>query len=215
MKRVYIIGVTGGIGSGKSTVSDYLIKNGYKVLDADAIGREKVNLNNLKIKKLYEELYGDEIKKEKNLDRNKIASIIFRNPEKVHKLNQLTHKTLINEILKMIKDHKNKVSKITKEKIKNEDRFIFVDAALLFESNLYKDCDFIVLIKSSINNRIKRATKRYGKTAADVKNIMKNQLKDSVKQKKSNLVITNNSTVADLHKKVEKFINNIHTYIDV
>jgi len=136
-----IIGLTGGIASGKSTVSKYLAEKGFKVYDADKIAKD------ISEKKLVQEeiiaTFGDKILEEnRNIDRKKLKEIVFEDKEKLKQLNAIIHPKVIDFYKKL--------------KEKNTDEIIIFDVPLLFESGIEKFCDKILAVGSlsSIASRL-------------------------------------------------------------
>ena len=175
-----IIGLTGGIGSGKSTVSKYLKENGYTVIDADKISRDLTREG----EELYFQLietFGDVAK-----DRKALGRLVFNDKEKKELLEEIVTKKVISEIEKMI--------------IKAKDDIV-LDAPLLFETGMNKRCDKVILVTSSIENRIKRVVERDHLSEEEVLSRINNQMKDE--DKKADVVIENDGTLEELYSKIK------------
>lgn len=170
------IGITGGIGSGKSVVAKILISMGYPVYNSDDRAKELINSNPELIAKIKSE-FGSDIYTNLVLDRKKMAEIVFNNPNKLAALNGLVHPA----VGKDFESWKN--SRTT--------QFVFKEAAILFETGIYKDMDSVILVTAPISIRIDRVQKRDNASKEEIENRMKNQWSDEKKIKLSDFVIDN------------------------
>ena len=171
-----VIGVTGGVASGKSTVARYLKNKGFKVHDSDAVVKEiYAKPTPAFIKYLNKIGLGDSVKTNK-INKKLIREEFFFNNEKKLKLENYLHKEVKKSRDLFLK--KNKKTKI-----------VFLDIPLLFEKGLDKLCDYVFFLYSKKLTRKKRALKRPGMNSRLFEKIFKTQLKDSVKKKKSNFII--------------------------
>ena len=172
-----IVGLTGGIGSGKSTIAKLFEIFGCIIFDSDSVAKQlyfdpiiKSHITKL----LGEESYISENK----INKKYISTIIFSNSNKLEQLNQIIHPAVIIA-LKKIKE-------------KNPDKIIIKESALLFEAKLEKEVDKIILVVAPQEDRIKRVMLRDGISKEDVFKKIKNQLPDAIKIKKSDFIIENN-----------------------
>ncbi len=175
------IGITGGIGSGKSIVSEILQTMGYPVFNSDDQAR-KILFHS---KDLHEELkqnFGEEIFLDGIPNKLKIAQIVFSSKEKLEILNALIHPLVRICFEDWILQQKSKI--------------IFKEAAILIESGAYKECDKIIVVKSPEELRIKRVMKRDSVTEEEVKMRMKNQLSSNELMKFADFVIENDESHA-------------------
>ena len=191
-----IIGITGGIGTGKSTVSNYLIEKGYNVIDADKISREIIG--NIQIKKIIIQTFGSQILEDplninSNISRNKLRKIVFSNKKNTVKINDIMHPAIIEEIKRQIDLQKTR-------------KLVFVDVPLLFETNLEYLFDKILLVYANQEIQIKRVMERDNKDREETIKIIKSQMNIEEKKYKSDYIIENISTVKDLKIKVDKFL---------
>jgi dephospho-CoA kinase len=172
-----IIGLTGGIGSGKSSVANYIKSKGIPVYIADEEAKKIMQLPEvvLEVQQIFDE---NILHKNKQLNRTKIADIVFKNPQKLQELNAVIHP---------------KVKQHFKEWLKQQEQFPFIikEVAILFETGGDAACDKIILVTAPEEERIKRVVKRDKTASINVKNRIKNQLSDSEKIKKSDFVIIN------------------------
>ena len=189
-----IIGLTGGIASGKSTVSKYLAEKGFKVYDADKIAKDITEK-----KSVQEEIiltFGDKILDENgNVDRKKLKEIVFEDKEKLKQLNAIIHPKVI-DFYKELKEQ-------------NTDEIIIFDVPLLFESGIDKFCDKILVVISNYEIQLNRIVERDKIDRELASKIIKSQLSNEERIKKADVVIENNSSLEDLFEKVERFCERI------
>lgn len=179
-----IIGITGGIGSGKSTVSQFIEELGFPVYDSDFWAKELVNIDeNLKSRII--ELLGEESYDENGkYNRKFVAEKVFDHQELLLQLNQIIHPA--------VKIHfENWVNAQTAE-------FVFKETALLFELKLNESCYQSILVTADENIRIKRVMDRDGRTYREVKEIIDKQMPEVEKVKLADFVIQNNTDLESL-----------------
>ncbi|HAA42704.1 MAG TPA: dephospho-CoA kinase [Ruminiclostridium sp.] len=185
-----VIGVTGGIGSGKTTVSGILSSLGAKVIEADKISREIMKKGH----KVFDEVvdfFGEDILDEKGeIIRAKLRDIAFESEEKVKALNDITHKYISIEI-------KNKIKKCAKEDT------VVVDAAIPLENGFLDVSHEIWFVTADIDTRIKRVMKRNNLTYSEVMDIIKMQPDDNYYISISNIIIYNNGSYKELEERVK------------
>ena len=192
-----IYGLTGGTGSGKSTVSEYLKEFGYTVVDADIIARE-VTAKGSPVLDDLAAAFGTEIIDENGeLIRKKLGSIVFGDKEKLEKLNEIMRKALDEKMTEAL-------NKATEDRLYGK---VFFDAPTLFESKRESFVDKIWVVAADKETRIQRIMKRDGISREEVLQRMESQLPDDEKIAKADLVIYNDGTLEDLKKKVEKALN--------
>lgn len=184
-----IIGLTGGIASGKSTVSKIFRELGAKIVDADIKAKEISERED--VVKEIGNIFGKEvINIEGKIDRSKIKEIVFNNKEKLKKLNDLIHPKVMEEFKKI------------KENAGKNDIIIF-DVPLLFESGMDKMCDKIILVFTDKDIQIKRMLERDGITEELAEKIINSQMSLEEKLNKSQIHLENNGTLEDLREKSE------------
>lgn len=174
-----IIGITGGIGSGKSTVSKYISEFGFTVVDLDQIARLVLDDNNL-IAELTK-AFGEDILSAGVLNRSKLAELAFENAEQKSKLDSIMLKPILNNTKTLIKKY-------------NESGIeaIFLDAPLLFEAGLNALCDETWLIHTHEDIRINRVILRENTTAENVKKRISLQMPECKKAELADIVFDNN-----------------------
>ena len=190
------IAITGGIGSGKSTVSDYLKEKGYIVLDADEISRAMTGTNGPALEPILLEFGAGVFDEEGNLDRKKLASIVFEDEEKLRKLEKITTDCVIAEI-------KEQVAHLKEEGFGG---ILFVDAPLIFEFNLQSMFDETWLITAGMETRINRVRLRDNMNRNDVKKRMEAQMPESEKEKLADFIINNSMKKDWLTEQVDRLL---------
>lgn len=171
-----IIGLTGGIGSGKSSIAQHIESLGVPVYIAD-IEAKKILETDVVIAKVVA-LFGEDILDKEKIDKKKIAALVFQDPEKLRKYNNIIHPEVFLHFQNWVKQHEN-LPLVVKE------------AAILFESGSYKDCDKIILVTAPKETRIKRVMKRDGVSREAVEQRMAHQWDDEKKKALSDFVIEN------------------------
>lgn len=185
-KMTRIIGLTGGIGSGKSTVANYIASKGIPVYIADE--EAKKIMERIEVKSSIQSLFKESILNADNtLNRNKIAELVFSNPDKLKQLNAIVHPAVKNHFINWMKEHK-------------DDSFIIKEVAILFETGGHSDCDMVILITAPEDVRIERAMKRDNSSKESVLARIKNQLPEADKIKLSDFVIENTNLETTLLK---------------
>lgn len=171
-----ILGLTGGIGSGKTTVLNFFKELGAVVFIADLEAKELMNTNPQLIDQI-KQMFGSNAYENGILNRTFIANQVFNNAEKLKNLNRIVHP---------------KVQEYFKNFVKNfADKIIIYEAAILFESESYKLCDYIVTVTADLDERINRVIVRDNTTKEKVLLRIGNQLPDETKIKQSHFVIHN------------------------
>ncbi len=189
-----IIGITGSIGTGKSTVSNYLISKGYSVVDADKISKGAYNIGSNGYKAILE-VFGVEILNSNGeVDRKKIKKIVFDNSNMLQRLNMAIHPIIINEIEKEI------------EMLLESQSVVFLDAPLLIETELNKKVNKIIVVICDKNEQINRIIKRDKITADMAISIINSQMSIDEKLKFADYIVYNNSTIENLYSQVDEII---------
>lgn len=191
-----IVGLTGGIGSGKSTVTDYLISKGFPVLDADKIAREIVLPGSEMLIRLAS-VFGNQILLEDGrLNRKMLADMVFSDQEKKRTLDGLMH----TRILELIHD---KILQFREEKV------VFIDAPLLFETGLDQSTDEIWVIDADDETRIKRIMDRDGLEREEILKRISAQMSRDEKNLRADVILDNNGDQETLYRQVDKLLKNI------
>lgn len=175
--KTKIIGLTGGIGSGKTTIANYLISKGIPVYISDQEAKKVMELPEI-ISKI-SQTFNEDILTNNQLDRQKLASIVFNHPEKLKLLNAIVHPAVKIHFENWVKQNQ-------------EQPIIVKEAAILFESGSYKDCDVIISVIAPLETRIERVIKRDNTSRDKVLQRINNQISDQERIAKSDYVIENN-----------------------
>lgn len=189
-----IIGITGGIGSGKSYVLSVMEKRfGCLLLEADVIAWQLEQPSGSCYKAIVQ-LFGEEIlAPDGMIDRQKLGQIVFSDQEKLKKLNQIVHPAVKEEIQKEIRQ----------SQAEKPERIILIEAALLLEDHYDTICDTIWYIRSSEETRRKRLKERRGYSEEKICAVMKNQLSEEEFISKCDSVIDNDHTEEELVRQIE------------
>lgn len=190
-----IIGLTGSIASGKSTVSKMLAEKGYPIIDADLVARQVVEPGSETLKKIGD-LFGDEvIKPDGTMDREKVGALIFSDPARRKQLNDIIHPAIRGEMLRQRSDY-----------LAQGYRTIIMDIPLLFESKLQHFVDKILVVSVTEENQLTRLMERNGLNDKDAKARISSQLPMSVKEEGADAVIYNNGTVGETARQLERIM---------
>ena len=189
-----IVGLTGGIGSGKSTILNYFRDQGYPCFESDEVGKK---LLEVELKENVVKLFGEEVYNTKGiLDRKVISKKVFSNSKLLEKLNNIVHPA-VNEAFEKFKK-------------KYQDSPIIVkEAAILIESGSYKSCDIIILVKAPQDERIKRIMARDSANKSEVIAKISNQWEDKKKEKYADYIVENIS-LEETHEKVKNLIKKLN-----
>lgn len=188
-----IIGLTGGIGSGKTTVANYLLEKNIPVYIADDEARKITNSKKV-IDKIVA-IFGNEVLKNSKIDRAALAKIVFKDKEKLAQLNAIIHPEVKKHFKKWLKS-------------KLDYKFVVKESAILFESGSYKDCDAIILVTAPLEVRIERTMKRDKIDRESVLQRINNQMSEEEKIKKSDYIIQNNY-LKDTHSQLDNLLKNL------
>lgn len=192
------LGITGSMGSGKSSACEILKDLGYKVIDADRLSREVLNIYPSLILKIKEN-FGDEFVNEKGeLNRRELGAYVFQNQNRKEALEGI--------ILPYIKMEMEKGF----EKYEREGNLLCIlDAPTLIESGFYKYVDKVLLITAPLDTRIKRVMLRDKLTELEIRNRMKAQMTEEEKMKYSDYIVENNSGLEYLKSNINNIINEL------
>ena len=190
-----LVGITGGIGSGKSTFSNHLKKLGYLVHDSDAVVSEIYTKPKKQFLSFLKKNISQDSVNYSKINKKEIANVIFNNKAIRKLLETYIHKEVQNSRSAFIKRNK-----------KNKNRLIFADIPLLFEKKLEKEFDLIICIISLKKNRIKRVLENKKFTKENLNKILKAQTTDKERKKRSQIIINNNKTKKDFIFTVEKVL---------
>ena len=193
-----VIGLTGGIGTGKSTVSQILKDRGFSVIDLDVISHEVIEFSSV-VEKIVQN-FGREVLDEDEagnctISREKLGKIIFADKEKRLALNSIMHPEILKVMHKKILECKSEKNKI-----------IFVEVQLLFEVQWEKEFDYILLVAAKRDMQVRRVLERDKRSEEEAWNIINSQMSLDEKREKSDFVIENDGNIDDLNREVDKFL---------
>ena len=190
-----LIGITGGIGSGKTTFSNHLKKLGFLVHESDVVVSEIYTKPKKQFLSFIKTKISQDAVNNNKINKTEIANVIFSNNTIKILLERRIHKEVLNSREAFIKKHTKKKKKI-----------IFADIPLLFENKLEKRFDLVICIISSKKNRIKRVLKNKKFTKGNLNKILKTQTTDVERKKRSQIIINNNKTKKDFIYSFEKVL---------
>ena len=194
------IGLTGGIGSGKTSVSKLFKKWGAYILDADAIAKEILNTNEIAQGEIIAEFGSDILNKDGKIEKQKLARIAFQDEN-----HQLRLNTIIHPYVFLI------IDSTFDEILANGKHDVFcVDAALIYESGADTHMDYVVVVTSNLRLRTERVMSRGGLTREEFLKRLDLQWSDEDKIHMADFVIHNNSTQDDLAKEAKKIFDQIN-----
>ena len=193
-----IIGITGSIGSGKTTVAKLFSRHWFNRIDADGIAHDLMKRNSAVYKRIVNEFGKEILNKVRKIERKKLGDLVFDDKNKLKKLNSITHPIIINEIKNQIK----KIQKKCREKTK-----IIIDAPLLLETKAKNLVDKVVVVKCSKENVLKR-NKSFSKQ--QIERILNAQMPLEEKLKYAHFVIDNDRDLRHLENQVKDIVREIN-----
>lgn len=189
-----IIGITGSISCGKSTVSNYLKSKGYIVIDADKIGHEALDDDYVKEKLIL--AFGNEILEDNKISRQKLGELVFGNSSNLNVLNSIIHPEIRKKILEKI--DKN-----------NDKELIFIDVALLFEAKFDDLVDKIIVVYVDKNTQLTRLMKRNSISKKEALSRIVSQMSPIEKAKLGDYTVNNNLDVINTYEQVDKVLSEL------
>ena len=193
-----VIGITGGISSGKTTICNFLEKKNFPIHDSDLVVKDIYKKAPQKLLVTLKKIGLSHSVKNKKINKNIIRNELFNNKSKKKILENYFHNEVRKSREKFLKKHKAKKTKI-----------VILDIPLLFEAKLLYVCDYIILLYAPQKVKIKRAIKRKGMTKEMVLKILKAHISDTYKKKKSHYTVNTTKTKNSSFKTVLNIINNI------
>ncbi|MCL1868680.1 MAG: dephospho-CoA kinase [Paludibacter sp.] len=181
-KRPLIVGITGGIGSGKSTVARYLRHQGYKVYDSD-IEAKKIQNSNADVRAATIQLFGNQAYTENEMNRAFIAKCVFEDKNLLQKLNEIVHPAVKDDFSKWIKENSN-------------EKIVFLESAILYESGFNSLVDKVLLISASKETRIRRVIRRDSATREQVVKRIENQTDTEELKQRADIVLYTDDDIA-------------------
>ncbi|MBL1214517.1 MAG: dephospho-CoA kinase [Ignavibacteriae bacterium] len=201
MKKIKV-GITGGIGTGKTTAANLFKEKGYQVFSADDIAKEIMVSDESVIEKIKTE-FGEESFQDGELNKKYLAENVFSDEAKILLINSIVHPPTLE-----------KIETGMNEALMKED-IVFAESALIFEAEFETMFDYIILVTSTDENKIERVMKSRKISREEVIKRINNQMPDDEKRKGSDFVIENNSTLEDLKSKAEFILSLIENMVGV
>lgn len=192
------IGLTGGIGSGKSTVADLLSSEGFLIVDADQVARDIVEPGQPALTELVEAFGEDILKPDGTLDRPGLAAKAFVSEEQTALLNAITHPRIAEESARRFAEAEARGEKVA-----------VYDMPLLVEKGLDRKMDLVVVVDVEVEERVRRLVAKRGLTEEDVRRRIASQVPDDIRLKAADIVVDNNGSLNDLRAEAGKLISEI------
>jgi len=183
-----LIGLTGGIASGKSTVIQYIRYQGHPVIDADKLGHKVLEPENPGYSKVIEKFGEGILKKDKTINRLILGGIVFSDPSKLKALNEISHPIIAEMVLK---EFKSMVSK-------DSEGIVFLEAALLIEANWYNMCHHIWVVTLEAAEARRRLKKRDGLSESEARSRFESQLNAKERLAYADVVLHNDGSRQNL-----------------
>lgn len=193
-----IIGITGGIASGKSTVSNYLIRCGYSVVDADQVARQVVAPGTDGLKKIVQAFGPKILTDDGRLNRQKLGRVVFNSPDQLQILNKILQPLIRQKIIRQLTALQ-----------RADHQLIFLDAPLLFEQHYDALCDLVMVVVTSPAIQLKRLMKRNQLTVEQAEARIKSQMPLATKEALADMVIDNDSSIARTEQQVQQWLDNV------
>ncbi|MDP4525426.1 dephospho-CoA kinase [Bacillus halotolerans] len=191
-----VIGLTGGIASGKSTVANMLIDKGITVIDADIIAKQAVEKGMPAYRQIIDEFGEDILLENGDIDRRKLGALVFTNEQKRLALNSIVHPAVREEMLKR-----------RDESIANQETFVVLDIPLLFESKLESLVDKIIVVSVTKELQLERLTKRNQLTEEEALSRIRSQIPLEEKVSRADNVIDNSGTLEETKRQLEEILS--------
>ncbi|MBS1549462.1 MAG: dephospho-CoA kinase [Bacteroidetes bacterium] len=190
-----IIGITGGIGSGKSTVSHFITELGYPVYNSDFWAKELVNIDAQLQSQIKSFLGNQAYDEDGDYNRKWVAEKVFANQNLLLQLNQIIHPAVAEHFTQWTAQQNSEI--------------LFKETALLFELNLDKNCYKSILVTADDGIRIQRVMDRDQKTFTEIEAILKKQMPEAEKKLRADYIIENNSNLQELEIKTKEVLQEI------
>lgn len=198
VQQVKWIGITGSIGTGKSTVSQIIREMGFEVLDADKIAQEQLRKNSAAYPQIVKLFGQDILSAEQEIDRKKLSQKVFGNKENLARLEEIIHPLVQSEVEASKKIFKSR-----------GDKAAFYDVPLLFEKKLQGRFDAVLLVACDPAIQIERIKKRSSWSDEEIVKRLKSQMTLADKIKLSSYILYNNSDLVSLKKNTKEMLNKL------
>ncbi len=198
-----LVGLTGGMGSGKSLAASYFKALGAQIIDADRISRELVAPGKPAWKEIIEEFGSNVLNPDQTLNRKQIAAIVFNDESKRKKLEDIIHLRVIVEERRLYEKYRQKNSRV----------LAVIDAALLIESGNYKNVDKVVVVQCGKEEQIRRVMERDGTARSEVENRLHSQMPLEEKVVFGDYILRNDDTRESLKSQVGELYRNLRDQV--
>jgi dephospho-CoA kinase len=188
-----VVGLTGGIGTGKSTLAALLAERGAQIIDADLLGRDALRPGRPAWNAVVEQ-FGNEILAANSMevDRKRLAAIVFGDKKKLAALNAIVHPVIFKGVADEL------------DLLRETDEIVVLDAALIVETGLDSTCDVLVVVDSADEERIKRLNRGRGMSFADVRAVMGAQVDRIRLLDAADIVVANDGSIEELAADAER-----------
>ena len=197
-----ILGLTGGIATGKSTADHIFKQKGIPIIDADQIAHDLYQVGKPAWKKIKDQFGREYLNPDQTINRKKLGQLVFNDQNELELLNKITHPLVHEEINRQIK-----------QEISKKSRLVILDIPLLFESHAEKMCDQVLVITLPEKMQITRLMERNNLTKEQAIARIHSQMPLSEKEAKATYVISNSGTVNDLCEKLDNLLNKIEAEV--
>ena len=190
---MFVVGLTGGIGTGKSTFAALLLERGAQVIDADALGRDALRPGAPAWHSVVDQ-FGQEIlvHPSMEIDRKRLADIVFNNREALKALNAIVHPMIFKAIADEL------------DRMRSTDEVVVLDAALIVETALADICDAVIVMDSTDEARIRRLKRDREMSFANIRAVMTSQLDPQVLLRRADIAVSNDGTPEDLAQEADR-----------
>ena len=194
-----LIGLTGGIATGKSTVSTLLRLSGYPVIDADQLVRQLQTAHSKGLERLTAVFGSGILNADQTLNRQALGSLVFSDQTKLAKLNMVMQPLIRDEIWRQVKNYQ-----------KQQIPYVILDAPLLFDTRSRVECDLVVVVATDHQIQVQRLMKRNGYSQAEAEQRIDSQMPLAEKKRLADIVIDNNGSKEELKRQVAGLIDQMH-----
>ena len=185
-----LVGLTGGIGAGKSTVARMLADRGAVVVDADRLARDAILRGTPGHARIVEEFGGDVVGPDGEIDRAALAARVFDDPERRRLLESITHPHVFEGIRRTVEEHRDR------------DSVVVFDAALLMGSGFDQPCEVVVVVTAALEERVERVAASRGMPPEEAKRRATAQMGEEDRVRRADRVIDNHGSLEDLEREV-------------
>ncbi len=190
-----VIGLTGGIATGKTTVSNYLKELGYPVIDADVVARQVVEPGTKGLRMITDTFGEKVLTSDGQLDRQQLAQLVFTSSEQLQQLNRILQPIIRERIQELISTSKDSV--------------VVIDVPLLYEQHYEELCDVVMVVSVQPQQQLERLMNRNHLTMDEAKNRVTSQMPLSSKERLADVVIDNNGSVEETRQQVKRWLNQV------